>query len=81
MACECPVITSNLASMPEVCGDAAYYIDPYSIGSITEGIQKILTDQELRNSLIKKGLQRVKQFTWEKAAIEHIRVFEEILNI
>jgi len=79
MACGCPVIASNVSSLPEICGDAAYYIDPHSIESLAEGIKKVLTDQNLRESLIKKGMERARLFTWERSAREHIKVFEEIL--
>jgi len=79
MACGCPVLVSNAASLPEVCGDAAYYVNPYSIESIAEGIYKVLTDEELRQSLIRKGLERVKMFSWEKTARETLKVFQESL--
>ena len=78
MACGCPVVVSNVASLPEVCGDAAYYVDPYNVESIAEGMQKVLTDDTLRQNLIKKGLERAKLFSWEKAAKEHLKVFEEV---
>lgn len=80
MSCGCPVVVSNVSSLPEVCGDAAYYVDPYSIESIAEGMYKVLTDNSLRQNLIKKGLERANLFSWEKSAKEHIKVFEEILN-
>lgn len=80
MVCSCPVVVSNVSSLPEVCGDAAYYVDPYSVESIAEGMYKVLTDEFLRQNLIKKGLERAKLFSWEKSAKEHIRVFEEVLN-
>ncbi|MGQ9571210.1 MAG: glycosyltransferase family 4 protein [Thermodesulfovibrionales bacterium] len=80
MACGCPVVVSNVASLPEVCGDAAYYVDPYNVESIAEGMYKVLTDNTLRKSLIEKGLERAKLFSWEKSAKEHIKVFEEVLN-
>lgn len=80
MACGCPVVVSNVASLPEVCGDAAYYVDSYNVESIAEGIHKVLTDETLRKRLIEKGLERVKLFSWEKSAKEHIKIFEEILN-
>jgi glycosyltransferase involved in cell wall biosynthesis len=80
MACGCPVVVSNVASLPEVCGDAAYYVDPYSLESIAEGIYKVLTDEGLRQGLIQKGLERAKLFSWEKSAKEHVRVFEEFLK-
>jgi len=80
MACGCPVVVSNAASLPEVCGDAAYYVDPNDAESIAEGMHKVLTDEALRRNLIEKGLQRAKLFSWEKSAGEHLKVFEEILN-
>jgi len=80
MACGCPVIISNAASLPEVCGDAAYYVDPYNVESIAEGIYRVLTDEVLRSNLIEKGLERAKLFSWEKSAKEHLKVFEEVLQ-
>jgi glycosyltransferase involved in cell wall biosynthesis len=79
MACGCPVIVSNTAGMPEVCGEAALYIDPFSIKSIAEGITELLCNRRLRETLVLRGLERVKHFTWKKSAQEHIRLFEEIL--
>lgn len=80
MACGCPVVVSNAASLPEVCGDAAYYVDPYNAEGIAEGVYKVLTDENLRNRMIQKGLERVKLFSWEKAAREVLQVFEEVLK-
>lgn len=80
MACGCPVIVSNAASLPEVCGDAAYYIDPYDVENITEGMHEVLKDEALRQNLIEKGLERAKLFSWENSAKEHLKVFKEILN-
>jgi glycosyltransferase involved in cell wall biosynthesis len=77
MACGCPVVVSNVASLPEVCGDAAYYIDPYHVENIAEGISKVATDKVLRQRLIQKGIERAKFFSWEKSAEEHLRLFEE----
>jgi glycosyltransferase involved in cell wall biosynthesis len=80
MASGCPVVVSNRGSLPEICGDAAYYIDPYDVENITEGMYKVLTDNELRMKLIQNGLERVKMFSWEISAKKHINVFEEVLN-
>ena len=80
MACGCPVIVSNAASLPEVCDDAAYYVDQYNVESIADGIHKVLTDETLRQDMIRKGLERAKLFSWEKSAKEHIKVFEEVLS-
>ncbi len=63
-----PVITSNVTSMPEVAGDAALLIDPFSIESISNAMQLIFSDEMLRKSLIEKGNERRKLFTWQKSA-------------
>ena len=80
MACGCPVIASNVASLPEVCGEAVFYIDPNDIGSIARGMDRVLNDETLRKSFIMKGLERSKLFSWEKSAKEHLKVFEEIVR-
>lgn len=68
MASECPVITSNRSSLPEVAGDAAYLIDPDDAQQIGEAIRNIIQNEELRNEMISKGLARAKEFSWEKCA-------------
>lgn len=80
MACGCPVVVSNISSIPEVCGDAAHYVDPYKVDSISEGLYKVLTDKPLRQYLVQKGFERVKHFSWEKSARKHMDVFKEVLN-
>jgi glycosyltransferase involved in cell wall biosynthesis len=79
MACGCPVIVSNVASLPEVCGDAALYVDPYNPEDIAEKIKLLLSDDKLREELQRKGLERAKLFSWEKCAKETIKVIEEVL--
>lgn len=78
MACGTPVITSNLSSMPEVCGDAALYVNPHSIDDIAKKIEMLIDDKNLQKELIDKGFERVKKFTWKKAAQEHIKVIKEL---
>jgi glycosyltransferase involved in cell wall biosynthesis len=80
MACGCPVIASNVASLPEVCGDAAYYVDPYDAGSIAAGIHQVLTDHNLRNALVRKGLERVQLFSWRKTVEQLIKLFEKVMG-
>ncbi len=77
-ACGCPVLTSNISSMPEVAGDAAVLVDPKSVDSITEGIRMVLKEKE---DLIKKGFKRVKDFSWEKTARETLKVYNEARNL
>ncbi|RCJ39280.1 mannosyltransferase [Nostoc punctiforme NIES-2108] len=66
MACGTPVITSNLSSLPEVAGDAAILIDPYNTGEITEAMQAVATNSELRSRLSSQGITHSQQFSWEK---------------
>lgn len=67
-SCDVPVITSNVTSMPEVAGDAAVLVDPFSIDSIAAGYQKMANDETLRSSLIEKGRERRKMFSWQKTS-------------
>ncbi len=71
-----PVLTSNCSSMKEISDDAALLIDPMSENDIESGIKKIIENESLRNNLIDKGKQRLKNFSWEKCAKETIKVYE-----
>lgn len=74
MGCGCPVVISRLASLPEVCGDAAYYINPYKAEDIAEAIRNILNNGFLREDLINKGRERIKLFSWRDSAQRLIRI-------
>lgn len=63
-----PVISSNNSSLPEVCGNAAIYIDPYSKEDLTGAIKKIISDAKLRQSLLNKASKQSRVFSWEKTA-------------
>jgi glycosyltransferase involved in cell wall biosynthesis len=80
MACGCPVITSNTSSLPEVVGDAGIMIDPNDINSLTESMLKILTNNQLREEMSKKSLERAKMFSWKKTAKETWNVYEDVVN-
>lgn len=80
MACGTPVVTSNTSSLPEIAGDAALLVDPYSVEAIAESIQLVLSDKELAQDLRSRGLERAKMFTWEKTASETIAVYEQLLG-
>ncbi len=60
--------------------DAAYYVDPCNIENIASGIHKLIMDEALRQSLLEKGLEWAKLFSWGKATQEHIEVFQEVLS-
>lgn len=64
-----PVITSNRSSMPEVAGEAALLADPFNVEEIAGAMQLISDDERLRKTLVEKGLERAKQFSWEKASV------------
>ncbi|MEO7618046.1 MAG: glycosyltransferase family 1 protein, partial [Candidatus Saccharibacteria bacterium] len=59
-----PVLTSNASSLPEVAGDAAYIVDPESLSDMTTGLKELLTNKQLRESLIEKGHTRTEMFSW-----------------
>jgi len=80
MACGCPVVSSNTSSIPEVVGDAGILVDPYNIDEIANGILKIIKDEELRNDLIKRGVEQSKMFSWENTAKQILDIFEETLH-
>jgi len=78
MACGVPVVTSNVSSLPEVAGDAALLLNPYSVDELTDGIWRILYDEDLRKGCITKGIERAKWFTWERCAMETLKAFNEV---
>jgi glycosyltransferase involved in cell wall biosynthesis len=79
MARGLPVLTSNVSSMPEVAGDAALLVDPTDVDSIAEGLHRLTTNAELRDTLIRLGLDRAKEFTWEKSVGATWQVYEELI--
>jgi len=68
MSLQTPVITSNLGAMAEVAGSGAYLVDPYSVESIAQAMQAILSDEMLQQSLIHKGYEQAKKFSWQASA-------------
>lgn len=64
-----PVVTSKEGSLPEVGGEAAIYCDPYNVESIAEAVREVLNlNENARNEIIRKGLEQVKKFSWERCA-------------
>ncbi len=79
MSCDCPTLVSNAASLPEVCGEASLYIDPYDVDDMVLKICELIEKPALRQTLIQKGRERVELFRWEKTAEKHLEVIERIL--
>lgn len=80
MACGVPVITSNSTSCKEIAGDAARLVDPKSIATIKNALLEIATSKELRNELSIKGVERAKQFDWEKSAEQFYIILKNAYN-
>ncbi|MFH1841119.1 MAG: glycosyltransferase family 1 protein [Candidatus Shapirobacteria bacterium] len=74
MSCGCPVVTSNVSSLPEVAGSAAVLVNPLKVEEIAAGIGKAVNSQA---DLRKKGLEQAKKFSWEKTARETLAVYKE----
>lgn len=68
MACSVPVITSNRSSLPEIAGDAAYFVNPYNTAEMALGMERILMDKEVSNFFIQKGKEHIEKFQWKKTA-------------
>jgi len=78
-ACGCPLICSDVSSLPEIAGDGACYFDPYSEESIKNAVLKVLEDTELREDLISKGYERLKRFSWKQTAEQTKKIYERVL--
>jgi glycosyltransferase involved in cell wall biosynthesis len=79
MASGTPVITSNVSSLPEVVGNAALLIDPYKSDEIANAMERLLTDDRLRNDLRDRGLSRVRDFSWDQTAERVRAIYDEVL--
>ncbi|HVQ36146.1 MAG TPA: glycosyltransferase family 1 protein [Pyrinomonadaceae bacterium] len=80
MATGTPVVCSDRGSLREVVGDAAVIINPESPESIAEGVASLLQNAERRETLRMKGLERVKLFSWERAAEQTFQVYQEVMS-
>jgi glycosyltransferase involved in cell wall biosynthesis len=78
-ACNCPLLCSNVSSLPEIAADGACYFNPYNETSIKNAVLKVLQDQSFRKNLIIKGRERLKLFSWEETAIQTKQIYESVL--
>jgi glycosyltransferase involved in cell wall biosynthesis len=76
----CPVIASNVTSIPEVGGDAALYFDPLTEDDIAQALVQVLSNSLLRKSLIAKGYERAKQFSWAETASKTLAIYKECID-
>jgi glycosyltransferase involved in cell wall biosynthesis len=80
MACGTPVITSNLSSLPEVAGEAALLVDPYSVDEITDAMRRLRAEQALRGKLVSAGLEQSRRFTWQSAATQLRQHYRDLVG-
>jgi glycosyltransferase involved in cell wall biosynthesis len=78
MACGCPVVTSNTSSLPEVVGEAGIMVNPYDTSSLVLAMRRVLTDDKLRDSMVRKGLEQSNKFSWEKNAELTLQVYNKV---
>ncbi len=81
MACGAAVITSDSSSMMEVAGGAALLVNPENTEELAGAMKKLLSDGSLRLGLVERGLQRSRQFTWERTARETVAVYQRFANL
>lgn len=78
MACGVPVITSNTSSMPEVAGNAAVIVNPFSYEEIAAAMHRLLSNADDLNTYKERGLERCKAFTWTAAASQVLDIYEKV---
>lgn len=78
MACGCPVLCSNVSSLPEVAGDAAVLLSPHQPGEWAEALASVLTDHAWRQELVRRGYRQAARFTWRSCAATVLNVLEKV---
>jgi glycosyltransferase involved in cell wall biosynthesis len=80
MACGTPVITTNVASLPEVAGDAALLVSPDDETQLVEAMRRALGDKSLRQEMVAKGLAQSAEYTWARTAHQTLETYERALG-
>jgi len=78
MACGVPVVASNVSAIPEFASEAALLIDPRDAEQLCDSMERILRDKRLAATLKRRGIERAKEFSWERAARETVAVYQEV---
>jgi alpha-1,3-rhamnosyl/mannosyltransferase len=81
MACGTPVLCAYASALPEVVGHAALAVDPFSISEIAEGLGRLIGNSALRRQLGEQGLRRAREFSWRRAAIRTLDVYEALMAV
>lgn len=80
MASGIPTLVANQSCLPEVCGEAALYVDPDDVGDFTRKLEQALEDDRLRSSLIERGLTRAATYTWSRCMDQTVQVYARAAN-
>jgi glycosyltransferase involved in cell wall biosynthesis len=75
-----PVLTSNFSPMLDVAGEGALKVDPFDVAAIRGGLQKLLTQPDLREDLVKKGFENVKKYSATAIAEQYVALYREVLE-
>jgi len=78
MASGAPVVASKISSLSETLGDAALLVNPENVFDIARGIREVLLDDRLRAELIRRGVEQVSRFSWERTAREVLEIYHEV---
>ena len=78
MACGTPVVAGDATALPEVLGDAAAFVDPHDVGDIADGMRRVLDDAAFAEELVRRGRERVRRYTWERAGDSLLNVLEGV---
>lgn len=81
LACGCPVIATNVSSIPEVGGNAVMYVDKGSYTQLTEAIDTILSNRCIRDEYIQRGYQQIRKYSWAKTAEDVKKIYEKISRV
>jgi glycosyltransferase involved in cell wall biosynthesis len=78
MACGCPIVTANTCAPPDVTAGAAQLVDPFDVDAIANAMRTVLRDRELRARMIARGIERARDFSWEKCARGVLAAFDSL---
>ena len=81
MACGTPVVTSCVTSLPEVCGDAAFLVEPTDTERIYEATRRLLDEPDLAADFVRKGRERARQFTWRQCARDTLLAYQAATEV
>lgn len=80
MQCGCPVITSNVSSLPEVAGEAGIQVDPFKIDEISGAMEKLIENDAVRGRMRKEGLTQAKRFSWHQTARDTLKIYRGMMK-